>query len=238
MLNRALKQEPDSAETLYLQAEVLAKESRPTDALALLVRAHKLAAENADIILLMAQITISQNYIEDAIPLLESGVAIAPQRMDLHTALGECYLMSARLEKAVEEFKKVIATEPSARSYAFLGLAYQRLGRYDEAKQSYEQGLKLDSHNRACLFNLGLIAERQGDAAGAEAKFEQVLRLSPDYADALLEVANLRITGKKLAEAEELLRKYVKVSRNPAMGYYKLAMVEKICMKTRPPIVT
>jgi tetratricopeptide (TPR) repeat protein len=227
VLNRALKQKPDSPETLYLQAEVLAKESRPMDALALLVRAHKLAAENTDIILLMAQITISQNYIEDAIPLLESGVAIAPQRMDLHVALGECYLTSARLEEAVEEFKKVIAIQPSAPSYALLGLAYQRLGRYDEAKQNYEQGLKLDSHNRACLFNLGLIAERQGDAADAETKFEQVLRLSPDYADALLELANLRVTGKKLPEGADLLRKYVKVSRNPATGYYKLAMVER-----------
>jgi tetratricopeptide (TPR) repeat protein len=226
-LNRALKQKPDSAETLYLQAKVLARESRPMDALAMLVRARKLAPENPDIVLLMAQITISQNYTADAIPLLESGVAIAPQRMDLHVALGECYLVSGRPGKAVEEFNKVIAIEPSASSYALLGLAYQRLGRYEEAKQNYEHGLKLDSHNRACLLNLGLIAERQGDAAGAEAKLEQVLRLSPDYPDALLELANLRVLERKFPQAAELLKKYVKVSRNPATGYYKLAMVER-----------
>jgi tetratricopeptide (TPR) repeat protein len=226
-LNRALKQQPDSPETLYLQGKVLAKESRPMDALALLVRAHKLAAENTDIILLMAQITISQNYIEDAIPLLESGIAIAPQRMDLHAALGECYLMSARVEKAVEEFKKVVANAPSGQAYALLGLAYQRLGRYEEAKQNYEHGLKLDSHNRACLLNLGLIAERQGDAAGAEAKLEQVLRLNPDNPDALLELANLRVLERKFPQAADLLKKYVKVSRNPSTGYYKLAMVER-----------
>jgi tetratricopeptide (TPR) repeat protein len=226
-LNRALKQKPDSVETLYLQAKVLAHESRPMDALALLVRARKLAPENTDVLLLMAQITISQNYTADAIPLLESGIAITPQRMDLHVALGECYLLSGRPGKAVEEFEKVAAAEPSAPSYALLGLAYQRLGRYEEAKQNYEHGLKLDSHNRVCLLNLGLIAVRQGDTAGAEAKLEQVLRLSPDYPDALLELANLRVLEKKFAEAAELLRKYVKVSRNPATGYYKLAMVER-----------
>jgi tetratricopeptide (TPR) repeat protein len=226
-LNRALKQNPDSSQTLYLEGEVLAKESRPMDALALLVRAHKLAAENTDIILLMAQITISQNYTEDAAPLLESGVAIAPQRSDLHVALGECYLLSGRPGKAVEEFNKAIAIEPSALSYALLGLAYQRLGRYDEAKQNYERGLKLDSHNLRCLYNLGLIAERQGDAAGAEARLEQVLRLNPDYPDALLELANLRVLQRRFPQAADLLRKYVKVSRNPATGYYKLAMVER-----------
>ena len=37
----------------------------------------------------------------------------------------------------------------------------------------------------------------------------------PTYSDALLELANLRMTEKKYAEAEELLRKYVKVSHEP-----------------------
>jgi tetratricopeptide (TPR) repeat protein len=232
VLNRALALKPESPETLYLLAQVLADESRPMDALALLVRAHKIATENTDIILLMAQISISQNYFEDAIPLLESGVAIAPQRADLHAALGESYLQSDRMGKAVEEFDKVIAIAPSAQAYALLGLSYQRLGRFEEAKQNFQQGLRLDPHNHGCLFNLGLIAERQGDTAGADAKFQEVLRLNPNYADALLELANLRIGSKKLPEAAELLRKYVKVSRNPATGYYKLAMVERSMHET------
>jgi tetratricopeptide (TPR) repeat protein len=232
VLNRALALKPESPETLYLLAQVLADESRPMDALALLVRAHKIATENTDIILLMAQISISQNYFEDAIPLLESGVALAPQRTDLHAALGESYLKSDRIEKAIEEFNKVIAIEPSAQSYALLGLSYQRLGRFDEAKQNFQQGLKLDPHNAGCLFNLGLIAGRQGDAAGADARFQEVLRLNPNFADALLELANLRAAGKRFSEAAELLRKYVKVSRNAATGYYKLAMVERSLHQT------
>jgi len=231
-LNRALQQKPDSPETLSLLAQVLADEARPMDALALLVRAHKIAPDNTDVILLMAQISISQHYFEDAIPLLESGLAIAPQRSDLRAALGESYLMSDRMDKAVEEFKKVIEAEPSARSYAALGLSYLRLGRFDEAKQSFLEGLKLDPHNTSCLFNLGLIAERQGDSAGAEARFQEVLHLNPDFADALLELANLRIASKKFAEAAELLRKYLKVSRSPATGYYKLAMVERSLHET------
>jgi tetratricopeptide (TPR) repeat protein len=232
ILSRALSLRPESPETLYLLAQVLADESRPMDALALLVRAHKIATENTDVILLMAQISISQNYFEDAIPLLESGVAIAPQRADLHAALGESYLQSGRMGKAVEEFDKLIAIAPSAQAYTLLGLSYQRLGRFEEAKQNFQQGLRLDPHNPGCLFNLGLIAERQGDTAGADAKFQEVLRLNPNYADALLELANLRIGSKQLPEAAELLRKYVKVSRNPATGYYKLAMVERSLHET------
>jgi tetratricopeptide (TPR) repeat protein len=231
-LRRALRLQPDSPETLYLLAQTLTDESRPLDALDLLLRAHKLAPQNTDIIFLMAQVSMSQNYFEDAIPLLESGLQIAPRRPDLLAALGESYFMAGKVDKAIDEFKKLVDVEGSARSFAFVGLSYRNLGRFDEAKQYFQQGLKLDPHNSFCLFNLGYIAERQGDAAEAEKMFQEALRFNPNYADALLEMANLRIVQKRLPEAEDLLRKYVKVSREPGTGYYKLAMVERSLHET------
>jgi tetratricopeptide (TPR) repeat protein len=226
-LNRALKLNPDSPETLYLLGKIDADQSKPVDALDLLVRAHKLAPENADITFLLARVSMSQNYFEDAIPLLESGLKIAPQRADLRAALGESYFMSGKTEKAIEEFEGLVKLDPSARSYAFLGLSYRHLGRFDEARKYFEAGLKQDPHNVSCLFNMGYIEERQGNHARAEELFQQVIRLKPDYSEALLELANLRIAGKKFEEAAGLLRRYVQVSREPASGYYKLAMVER-----------
>jgi tetratricopeptide (TPR) repeat protein len=227
MLKRALKLKPDSAETLYLLGQVYTQESKPVDALDQLVRAHKLAPENTDVIYSLARVSMSQNYYEDSIPLLESGLKLDPQRTDLHAALGESYFMSGKVDKAIEEFKHLIELDPSARSYAFLGLCYRQLGRFDEARKYFEEGLNKDPHNGACLFNMGYIAERRGNHAAAEHYFQEALRVSPDQADALLELANLRITQKKFADAEELLRKFIRVARSPAPGYYKLAMVER-----------
>jgi tetratricopeptide (TPR) repeat protein len=232
VLGRAAKLKPDSAETLYLLAQVYADQSRPVDALDLLARAHRRAPQNTDIIFLLARVSMTQNYFEDAIPLLESGLQIAPGRADLHAALGESYFMSGKAEKAIEEFKVLIGLDRSARSYAFLGLSYRHLGRFDEAKKYFQEGLKLDRRNASCLFNLGYIEERQGNHAAAEALFQQTLRVSPDYSEALLELANLRAANKKFEEAAELLRRYVKVSRNPASGYYKLAMAERSLHQT------
>ncbi len=226
-LNRVLKSKPDSADTLYLLGQVYADQTRAVDALDVLVRAHKLAPENVDVIFLLAQVSMTQNYFEDSIPLLESGLKLAPQRSDLHAALGESYFMAGKADKAIEEFKSLTVLDPSARSYAFLGLSYRKLGRFDEARKYFEEGLKLDAHNDSCLFNLGYIEERQGDEAGAEKLFQQTLRANPHYPDALLELANLRIAKKNFTDAAELLRRYVKSSRNPATGYYKLAMVER-----------
>jgi tetratricopeptide (TPR) repeat protein len=135
--------------------------------------------------------------------------------------------MSGRTEKAIEEFKHLIAIDPTARSYAFLGLSYRHLGRFDEARTYFEQGLKLDPRNASCLFNMGYIEGRQGNQAKAEDYFQQTLKANPDFADALFELANLRVNEKRFAEAADLLRRYVKVSKDPASGYYKLAMVER-----------
>lgn len=227
VLNRALKLKPDSPETMYLLAQAAMNQSHPLDALDLLVRAHQLAPENTDVIFLMALVSMSQNYFEDAIPLLESGVQLAPKRSDLVAALGESYFMSGKADKAVEAFKKLVALDESARSYAFLGLSYRNLGRFDEAKEYFAKGLKLDPRNTSCLFNLGFIAERQGDSAAAESMFQEALRVNPDFPDALLELANLRMAAARRPEAAELLRKFVKVSPDPATGYYKLATVER-----------
>lgn len=227
VLNRALKLKPDSPETLYMLAQAYSSESRPLDALDLLVRAHKIVPDNTDIIFLMARVSMSQNYYEDAIPLLESGLQLAPQRSDLQAALGESYFMAGKVDKAIAILTKLVQADPTARSYVFLGISYQHLGRFDEAKHYFQEGLKIDPHDSSCLFNLGFIAERQGDPATAETLFQQAIRFNPNYGDALLELANLRIADKKYTEAADLLRKYVQVSHNPATGYYKLAMVER-----------
>src|SRR6267154_139131 len=226
-LHRALKLKPDSPETIYLLAQVNADQTRAVDALDLLVRAHKLAPQNTDIIFLLGRVSMSQNYFEDAIPLLESGLKIAPQRVDLHAALGESYFMSGKAERAIEEFKTLIQLDPSPRSYTFMGLSYRHLGRFDEARKYFQEGLKKDPRNASCLFNIGYIEERQGNHTRAEELFQQALRSNPDFSEALLELANLRIANKRLQEAANLLRRYVKVSRNAAAGYYKLAMVER-----------
>ena len=232
ILNRALKAKPDSPDTLYLLGQVYAVQTRPVDALDVLARAHKLAPENTDVMFLLARISMSQNYFEDAIPLLESALKLAPRRADLRAALGDSYFMAGKADKAIAEFQNLIALDPSARSYAFMGLSYRNLGRFDEATKYFQEGLKLDRHNDSCLFNLGYIEERQGNEAGAEKLFQETLRANPDYPDALLELANLRIKKKNFVEAAVLLRRYVKSSRHPATGYYKLAMVERSLHQT------
>lgn len=231
-LNRALKLKPDSVDASYVLAQAYADDAHPLDALNLLITAHKMAPENVDVIFLMARLMISQNFLEDAIPLLEAGLKIAPRRPDLLAALGESYFLASNIDNAVRIFKQLIEVEPSARSYGFVALSYRNLGRFDEAKQYVLKGLSLDPHNINCLFNLGLIEEGQRDRTKAAAVFEQILRLDPDFPDALLELANIRIANQQFQEAVSLLQRYVRIGHDLTSGYYKLALAERSLHQT------
>jgi len=226
-LERARQLKPDSADTLYLLAQANSEQRKNVRALELLVEAHKLAPSNTDVIFLLARMSMLQDYFEDAIPVLEEGVKIAPRRADLHAALGECYFTIGKADRAHQEFQTLLDLDPSARSYAFMGLSYRHQGQFDEAKRYFNEGLAKDPHNAPCLFNMGYIENKQGHYAEAEKYLAQALEVDPSYNDALYEMAGVKMSEKKYAEALPLLRRAAQLLPRPAEAYYKLATAER-----------
>jgi len=227
VLQRARQLKPDSADTLYLLAQANVEQGKNVQALELLVEARKLAPENTDVIFLLARMSMLQDYFEDAIQVLEEGVKIAPRRADLHAALGECYFTGGKVDRAHQEFQTLIDLDPSARSYAFMGLSYRHQGQFDEAKKYFNEGLAKDPRNAPCLFNLGYIEHKQGHYVEAEKYLAQALEVDPNYAAALYDMAGVKMSEKKYAEALPLLRRAAELLPQPGEAYYKLATAER-----------
>lgn len=57
---------------------------------------------------------------------------------------GDCYYHMGKLNLATAYFEESIEIEPSPSTLTFLGNAHRKSGRIDEARQSYEQALKLN----------------------------------------------------------------------------------------------
>ena len=226
-LKLALSLTPNSPHTLYVLAQVYAAKQKDEQALELLMRAHKLAPENTDIIFLIGRLSMMQAYYEDAIQILEEGVKLDPRRPDLRAALGESYFSAGKIPKATEEFKKLIEIDPSASSYAFMGLCYRHLNRFDDARKYFEEGLKKDPRNGVCLFNLGFIESKQGNYLQAEKFLEESLGSSPDYSDAYYELGKVKMAERKYSEAIPLLRKCTTLASKKAQVYYNLANAER-----------
>jgi len=131
------------------------------------------------------------------------------------------------VDQALPAFQKLLEADPSSRSYAFLGATYRHLGRFEEAKKYLQQGLKLNSRDVPCLYNLGYIASRQGQYEMGEKWLKQALEIDPNHLESLLELSNLQMHQKKFAQALPLLRKCAQLNPQAAPVYYRLAAVER-----------
>jgi tetratricopeptide (TPR) repeat protein len=79
----------------------------------------------------------------------------------------------------------------------------------------------------SCLYNLGYIASRQGQYEQGEKWLKQAVEVDPSYAEALLELANLKMRQRKFEEAVPLLRKCAQLQPHPAPVYYRLQAAER-----------
>lgn len=95
------------------------------------------------------------------------------------TALGNEALMQGRYETAIEHYRKALAIDRTSFNALFnLALAHQQLGQVDEAKRWYESALNVSRDHPEVLCNLGFLAFRAGDFAGAVTRFEDAARLA------------------------------------------------------------
>ena len=224
---RALHLKPDSVESLLFLAQADTAEQKPLDALVALAKARDFSPANPEILYRMGEISFEQRYYEDAIPVLEQAAKLAPGRNDIATLLGETYFKAGRTNQAVGLLNLVKHKHDSLIVDTYLGFAYTQLGRFDDARRSFERGLAQSSSSAICMFHLGYLAKLQGNIKQAESLYARVLRSHPDDENSLFELAGIRLEQKRYGDAVVLLRRYVGISREPAAGYYKLALAER-----------
>lgn len=86
---------------------------------------------------------------------------------------------------------------------AWIGLAasYDRLGRFDLADRSYAAAVKLAGHTPSILNNEGYSYMLRGDLGRARAKFDEALRLDPNNATAINNLALLNQSTRYVERA-------------------------------------
>lgn len=135
------------------------------------------------------------------------------------TALGNEALMQGRYETAIGHYRRALAIERTSFNALFnLALAHQQLGQLDESKRWYEAALGVSRDHPEVLCNLGFLAFRAGDFAGAVTRFEDAARLAAgsagDAADYWFNAGGAR---ERLSQWPEAKRAYEEcLTLNPA----------------------
>jgi tetratricopeptide (TPR) repeat protein len=90
---------------------------------------------------------------------------------------------------AVKSLQRALELDPrSTKAYDNLGLCYEALGRFDEARKSWEEAIRLNGEQRAKspwpALNLGLLLTRLDRLDEAEARFRESLASDPRFPQA------------------------------------------------------
>lgn len=105
------------------------------------------------------------------------------------------------------------------------GLKAHAAGRLDEAAADYRKVLVYDPRNKFAYYNLGVIAQTQGDGESAESDFRIALTIDPDFVPALFNLAILRTSSGSAREAIDLYKHVIQVDESYAVAHLNLGFL-------------
>jgi tetratricopeptide (TPR) repeat protein len=124
---------------------------------------------------------------------------------------GEDLFLYNKPGEAAAYFEETVAQDPGdIKTFLYLGMVYEQLGRIDEAIAVYRQVLDRAGELTANVANnLGNAYFRKGSVSEAEAMYTQALNADHAYAPAYLGRANSRIKRGMLREAVSDYEQYL-----------------------------
>jgi tetratricopeptide (TPR) repeat protein len=124
-----------------------------------------------------------------------------------------------------EEAATVVANEATTDETLKKGFALHALGRTEDAEKAYTEVLAEDPENKLAHYNLGVLADRNGDGDEAEDRYNRALSSDPEFVPALFNLAIRREAVGAPKEAEELYRKIIQLDSGMAKAHLNLGFL-------------
>lgn len=184
-----------------------------------LIRAEN--PENREATFYVATIFERLGLVDEAVEMWQALVTPDdPASRDIYLKIAELYERSDRTEQALTYTEKALAVTPEdPELYYFHGLLLEKAGRLAEAAEAFNAAIDRHPREEKYYFYLGVTLEKMKDYDGCMEAMRQVLKLSPDHANALNYLGYLYADrGVRLDEAEDLVRRALALE--PDNGYF------------------
>lgn len=97
-----------------------------------------------------------------------------------YLANGRTYLMNGQLNEAITELTTAASLDPKlTEAHKLLGIAYDRKGLGDRAKESFERAVKAEPEDAQTLNNLGFSLYQSGNYRAAVDRLKRAAKLAP-----------------------------------------------------------
>lgn len=173
-------------------------------------RAEELAREvlavepgHGDALYLLGLIAFQANALEPAAEILYGAVKLYPNVESYALALASVLHRQKHYDEALSFYEKY-KNQPHVLSQ--MGIIYAQKGQNEWAKSAFNEALKLNQADSAALIGLAQLAQKEGDAAGAEKYLRDAQRLCP-CADVYHRLAISAREANRLDEAIDFIQK-------------------------------
>lgn len=157
-------------------------------------------------------------------------LTVAPGSIPAHVLNAEVLEMQGKTADAIAEYRKVIAMNPRQPD------AHYEIGRLlmsaspdasarVEARQAFEEELKLDPGNAGSEFQLGDLARQERQWTEAIQHFDRARRMAPQSPEILIGIAGTFIAQGKFEDAREPLEEAIKLDADNSQAHYMLSSV-------------
>jgi tetratricopeptide (TPR) repeat protein len=132
---------------------------------------------------------------EDAIKQLQMAIDLDKKNVGAYFNLGLVYNAEERYDDALKQSNKAVELAPrDYKGHLLEGMIYRKLKMYDEALASLQEADKLMPVNNDIIYEIGRVAEDQGNVKDAEELYKKALSYDPLYKPA--SEALTRLAGK------------------------------------------
>ncbi len=225
-----LKEDPNSIQGLIGMANVLLKEGKDDDVIALCRQILSVDDRNTQAYTILGEVYMAGNDHLQALPHLEKAVEIQPKMTRNRLNLAVCFVGLKRFGEAEVILEDILKEYPKfPLAHYHLGLLYEGLGELEKARKAYEEEVTLYPNQFRARFNLGKLLYTFGEREGYLEHMREVIRIAPEAPEGYLflargllhdpievdQILDLVQKGLSLAETSEL----------KALAYFLLADV-------------
>lgn len=138
----------------------------------------------------------------------QATLTVQPANLEAMLELGRAHIARGQAFYGVAPLEQARALAPRDwRPWSLLGVAYEQVNRFDDARAAWNQALILSPDNPDVLTNAAMAAMTHGDAPGAEALLRRAAAQPTASGQVRQNLAMVLGLQGKMGEAEQILRR-------------------------------
>ncbi len=192
-LQQVLAAKPDSADARYQMGYLDFMDGKYQQAAVAFKQVHDDHPGDSRGLIGIVETEVAQKDYSQAIRTMQSELQKDPKRNDYRLALANIMVRGEQYDPAIKEYKTLIDLNPkSSDLYLKIGETYRRKGDLNAAIDSFRKANQLAPNDPNPLQLLALLLEGTGKRDQARPIYEQILRIQPDNAPALNNLAYMK----------------------------------------------